>query len=65
MPSLGVHETHGLDAFRKLGIVDGFLKLAPHYSDLLAPGAGQLLGVHRKERYFRRYEETRVRDNSG
>jgi hypothetical protein len=29
-----------------------FLKLVSRYSGLLAPGAGQLLGIHRNERYI-------------
>ena len=45
-----VDETHLLGAFRKLSFVDEFCKLAMRRSDPLALGAGQLLGVHQKER---------------
>lgn len=49
---LGVYETHPLGVFRELRFVDGFLKLVPRYSGLLAPSAGQLLGVQGKEPLF-------------
>ena len=49
-----VYETHPVGAFRKLSIVYEFLKLPRPCNSLLAPGAGQLLGVRGKERMLER-----------
>ena len=48
-----IRSTCLLSEFCKLWFMDEFLKLAPRCSGLLAPGAGQLPGVYRKERYFK------------
>jgi len=49
MRRMKVYETHPFGPFRKLSIVDEFLKLIQPCNGQLAPGAGQLLGVHGKE----------------
>lgn len=49
---LRVYETHPLGAFRKLSIVDEFLKLTRRCSSLRALGSGPQLVVYRKERNY-------------